>query len=378
MNNPGNQENQRQPLEAALAHDWLTGMRGGERVLELLCRRFPKAPIYTLIHDPNAVSATINSHQIHTSWLQRMPGIMRHYRHFLPLFSGAAAFAQARRPFHQHQPLRGKRLSPSGSRHLCCATPMRYAWVCPKDYFGRSPCCAADKTLLAALRHWDAANSRVDKFVAISRHVQQRIRDYYGRDADVVYPPVNTEYWTPDPAADQRPRPGRELGEYYLVLSALVPYKRIDIAVKACAKSGKPLRVVGSGTEYENLRKAAGPNIQFLGRLPDDEIRNLYRNCRALLFPGEEDFGLVPLEVQACGRPVMALGRGGALETVRKDVTGLFFATPDPDALNEAVARFESATWDPAAICSHAEAFNIPAFEKAFERCIQECLAKNR
>ncbi len=373
MNNPGNQENQRRPLKTALAHDWLTGMRGGERVLELLCRLFPEAPIYTLIHDPNAVSTTINSHQIHTSWLQRIPGITRHYRPFLPLFPAAArSFSpQPADLFISASHCVAKGIAPPpGSRRLCyCFTPMRYAWVCPKDYFGRNPLVALlIKPLLAALRRWDiAANSRVDKFVAISRHVQQRIRDYYGRDADVVYPPVDTEYWTPDPTAEQPPGPGRELGEYYLVLSALVPYKRIDIAVKACAKSGKPLRVVGTGTEYNNLRKAAGPNTQFLGRLPDDEIRNLYRNCRALIFPGEEDFGLVPLEVQACGRPVIAL---------RKDVTGLFFSTPDPDALNEAVARFESETWDPAAIRSHAEKFNIPAFEKAFERCVKECLAE--
>ncbi len=369
-------------LKVALAHDWLTGMRGGERVLELLCRAFPQAPINTLIHAPDLVSRLINSHTINASWLQRAPGIKRHYRMFLPLFPAAARSLPAQPAdlmiSTSHCVAKGMPLRP-GARHLCyCFTPMRYAWICPETYFGKnffSRMLIAP--LLAALRRWDlAANAKVNLFVAISQHVRQRIQTHYRRDAKVVYPPVDTDFWTAADDADHRPRKGVEIGAYDLIVSALVPYKRLDIAVRAYARSGFPLRIVGVGSEFDSLRGMAGPNTNFLGWLPDERIRELYRGCRALIFPGEEDFGLVPLEAQACGKPVMAFGSGGALETVRENSTGVFFKAPTPESLLDAVARFEARTWDPAAIRQHAEAFNIPAFTSAFNDCIQECLGQ--
>jgi glycosyltransferase involved in cell wall biosynthesis len=374
----------RPPRHVALAHDWLTGMRGGERVLELLCRMFPDAPILTLIHNPAAVSDLINRHPIRTSWLQRVPGIARHYRPFLPLFPAAARSLHAPPAdlfiSTSHCVAKGMP-APAGARHLCyCFTPMRYAWVCPDAYFGRNPLARLlVRPLLAGLRRWDlAANARVDLFVAISRHVRQRIQTHYNRDARVVYPPVDTAFWTPAPGVAEPSRPGRDLGRYDLVVSALVPYKRIEVAIQAYTRSGFPLRIVGAGTEFQVLRNRAAPNVEFLGWLPDERVRDLYRNCRALIFPGEEDFGLVPLEAQACGRPVLALGRGGVLESVRDGLTGLFFPESTPDALLAAVARFEAAVWDPAAIRRHAETFGIPSFMNAFDACIQECLAAQR
>lgn len=370
----------RQELRVVFAHDWLTGMRGGERVLELLCQAFPGAPIHTLIHNPAAVSDLINRRVVRTSWLQRIPGIVRHYRRFLPLFPIAARSLKGPPAdlfiSTSHCVAKGMPV-PAGARHMCyCFTPMRYAWVCPDDYFGRHPAVQLlIRPLLAWLRRWDrTANARVDFFVAISRHVRERIQTYYGRESRVVYPPVNTDFWTPDPEADSRPRPGRDQGGYDLMVSALVPYKRLDVAIRAYARSGFPLRIVGTGVEFGALRRLATPNIVFLGWQPDDRVRQLYRECRALIFPGEEDFGLVPLEAQSCGRPVVALARGGVLESVRDGVTGLFFKEQTPEALMGALSRFETAVWNPAVIRRHAETFSIPSFRKAFEFCIQECL----
>ncbi|MBN1558079.1 MAG: glycosyltransferase, partial [Lentisphaerae bacterium] len=237
----------------ALAHDWLTGMRGGERVLELLCRQYPDAPLYTLIHNRSAVSDLINAHCVHTSFLQSVPGIMAHYRRYLPLFPAAVARMPAADAdlliSTSHCVAKSLRVRPGG-RHVCyCFTPMRYAWTFYEDYFGRNPLKAlCVKPLLAALRRWDRRTAaRVDHFVAISRHVRDRIRRFYGRDADVVYPPVNTDLWTPGPD------PAQHQG-FDLVVSALVPYKRIDLAVRAYTASGYPLKIVGSGSLSARLQ----------------------------------------------------------------------------------------------------------------------------
>lgn len=358
-------------IKAALCHDWLTGMRGGERVLEVLCRAFPDARIYTLIHNPGAVSDIINSHNITTSWLQGIPGIMRCYRSFLPLFP----FAVERLAppdvdlliSASHCIAKGLRTRP-GAKHLCyCFTPMRYAWLFRNEYFGKS----ALKTILAmpmlaALRDWDRkASARVDRFVAISRHVRKRIKDFYGRDSDVVYPPVNTEYWTPG---------GNAPGNFDLIVSALVPYKRIDLAIRAYSKLGYPLRVVGIGSDMKKLRSAAGTNIEFLGRRTDAELLDLYRDCRMLVFPGEEDFGIVPLEAQACGRPVVAYAKGGALETVKEGVSGVFFKEQTEDCLLDAVAECAGMKWDARAISAGAQQFGVENFARGLADSIEKCL----
>ena len=359
-------------LNVVLCHDWLTGMRGGERVLEILCDAFPKAPIYTLLHYPAAVSTTINRHPVHASWLQRLPGMQRNYRHWLPLFPSAIEDFQVPEGEDlvistSHCVAKGIRPPPL-TRHLCyCFTPMRYAWLFQAEYLGRNPV----KRLLAApllawLRRWDRRTlCRVDRFVALSRHVQERIRKFYDREADVVYPPVAADYWTPD---------GQPPADFDLVVSALVPYKRIDLAVAAYNRLGRPLKIVGVGTELPRLRALAGPNIEFLGWQPDERVRDLYRRCRALIFPGEEDFGLVPLEAQACGRPVVALARGGLLETVRDGVTGVFFQQQTADDLRRAVEDCHARSWDSAAIRAHAEQFSPAAFVAGLAASIAKTL----
>lgn len=345
----------------ALAHDWLNGMRGGERCLDLICKEFPQAELYTLLYRPELVSDAIRSRQVHVSGLQRLPGFREHYRWFLPLFP--MAIESFRLPARtdlvlstSHCVAKGLR-PPPGARHLCyCFTPMRYAWSLQDDYFGRNRLKrAALDLMLARLRRWDrAASTRVDRFVAISRHVQARIREFYGRESAVVYPPVATRFFTPDATGGH--------DGYDLVVSALVPYKRVDLAVRAYSQTGFPLKIAGAGTEMEALRKIAAPNVEFVGRGPDEQIRGLYRRCRFLVFPGEEDFGIVPLEAQACGKPVVAYGQGGLLETVVADQTGLFFGAQTPEALAEAVARAARMPWDPAGIRSHAEQFGEQRF----------------
>jgi len=357
----------------ALCHDWLTGMRGGERVLEILCEGFPDAPIFTLIHNPAAISPAINAHPVNTSPLQRIPGIFRRYRYFLPLFPWAISRLHPARAelliSTSHCVAKGIRPAP-GTRHLCyCFTPMRYAWTFYEEYFGDNRLkTLLTRPLLAALRTWDhRASRRVDHFVAISRHVQERIRRFYGREAGVVYPPVDTGLWTPDPES----RPG---GAFDLIVSALVPYKRVDLAVRAYTRSGRPLKIIGAGTEFGRLRAMAGHNIEFLGWQSDGQILENYRQCRLLVFPGEEDFGIVPLEAQACGKPVVAYGRGGALETIVENETGVFFHQQTEDALLAAVEQAAAHAWDAQAIRRHAEKFGIDSFISGMEREIARCL----
>lgn len=353
-----------------LGHDWLTGMRGGERVLELMCKSIPDAPLVTLIHTAGAVNETIGRHPIHTSWLQSVPGIAERYRLFLPLMPHAAVHLRvpdAELMLTTSHCVAKSFRPPAGCRHLCyCFTPMRYAWTFYEEYFGTNPYKAiCIRPVLAALRHWDRKScASVDRFVAISRHVQERIQRSYGRESDVVYPPVDTQRCVP--AAMQTAS-----GGYDLVVSALVPYKRIDLAVKAYTKSGFPLKVVGTGSGMAPLRKGAGSNIQFLGWRADEEVLGMYQRCRLLVFPGEEDFGIVPLEAQACGRPVVAYGRGGALETIVADETGVFFEEQTPEALLAAVERCAARRWDVGAIRAHAERFGHAAFIEGLAACVR-------
>ncbi len=359
-------------LRVVLGHDWLTGMRGGERVLELAASRYPAAPIMTLLCNHGAISPALNAHPIVTSPLQRLPGVAAYYRRLLPLFP--AAEAALRCPpadlviTFSHCVAKGLR-PPRGARHLCyCFTPMRYAWLFFDEYVGRNSVKRlVSAPLFAWLRRWDRRGAaRVDRFVAISRHVQARIARFYGRDSDVVYPPVHTEFWTP---GDTRPA-----GDYDLIVSALVPYKRLDLAVRLYSRTGRPLVVAGVGGERARLEAAAGPNVRFLGWQPDEALRELYRGCRMLLFPGEEDFGIVPLEAMACGRPVVALARGGVLETVMEGLTGVFFAEQTEAALEEAIARAAAVSWDRAAIRAHACTFGQAQFLAGFDAAVRKVM----
>ncbi len=351
-----------------LVHDWLTGMRGGEKCLEVLCRRWPRAPLFTLLHRPGAVAPAIEARGPRTSCLQLLPAVHRYYRWLLPLMPAAAAswrlppcdlvvsfshcVAKAARP-------------PRGVPHVCyCFTPMRYAWHLRDAYFGAGRQRLQERLvdqLLAALRAWDRRTAEhVTHFIAISRTVQQRILDCYGRPSTVIHPPVDTDFYHPAPG----PR-----ADYYLCVSAFAPYKRLDLAVEACRRLGRPLVVIGDGQERRRLSAQAGTGVHFLGWQPDAVIRDHLRRCRALLFPGEEDFGIVPLEAQACGTPVIAYGRGGATETVippggRQEPTGLWFEEQTADCLAAALTRFEDrvSEFDPAAARRQAVRFNQRRF----------------
>lgn len=357
-------------LRAVLAHDWLNGMRGGEKCLDLLCRGFPSAPICTLVYEPEQVSPAIRRHPVLTSPLQRLPAVRRRFRWFLPVFpeiiEGMAAPPADLMISTSHCVAKGLP-PPPGAKHLCyCFTPMRYP-IFFQAYFGRNPIKASLlRPVLDRLRRWDRrASDRVDQFVAISRHVQERIRRFYDRDAEVVYPPVDTAWFTPA---------GERKAAFDLIVSALVPYKAIPLAVEAYNRLGFPLRIIGAGSEHARLRAQARPHVSFLGWQPDDAVREHYRQCRFLIFPGEEDFGIVPLEAQACGAPVVAFGQGGALETVLPGETGLLFPRQHPDDLLAAIEEAAGRPWDPVRIRAHAQRFGVQPYLDGLDRAIGRLL----
>jgi glycosyltransferase involved in cell wall biosynthesis len=353
-------------LRVALVHDWLTGMRGGEKVLEVLCELYPDADIFTLIHNRGSVSPRIERHRIVTSALQYVPTARSTYRHFLPLFPTLIEQfnLDAYDLVISNSHCVAKSVLRTGrARHLCyCQSPMRYAWDQFDAYFGpqRVGTVASRwfySPMLSRLARWDAATaSRVDRFLANSHHVAARIRRYYNRLATIVYPPVDTVFYHPDATSPD---------SHFLIVSALVPYKRIDVAIEACGRAGARLRVVGDGPDRERLERRAGPHVEFAGRLPDDSVRAEYRRATAVLLPGEEDFGIVPLEAQACGRPVVALARGGALETVIDGKTGILVGEDTVDAWTDALVRITGMRLDTGAIRRHAEAFSL---ERHLER----------
>ncbi len=358
----------------SLGHDWLTGMRGGEKVLELLCEGFPDARIHTLVANPSAVSDTIRRHRIQPSWLNALPGVHKYYRFCLPLFP--AALRTIPRPKGEllittsHCAIKALRHG-SSTRHLCyCFTPMRYAWTFHDEYLGqRSFKRAIARPVLSAMRKWDRRTAkRVDLFVAISHHVRRRIDIYYGRKAEVVYPPADTDFYTPS---------GTPREDFDLVVSALVPYKKVDLAVRAYTMARQSLKVVGVGTELRRLQSQAGPTVEFLGWQSDEAIRDLYRRCRQLIFPGEEDFGIVPVEAMACGTPVIAFDRGGVTETVVDRETGILFREQSEEALMGAARAGWSVPWDHDRIRRRADMFSIPQFIDGMNRCIEQVLASS-
>jgi glycosyltransferase involved in cell wall biosynthesis len=327
-----------------LVHDWLTGMRGGEKCLEYFCRRWPDAPLYTVLHKPNSVTPSIEWREVRTSFLQLLPAVDRYYRYLLPLMPWAVGWNLPKCDLvlsSSHCVAKGVR-PPEGVPHICyCFTPMRYAWHMRTSYFGEKKSIKARliNLLLASIRRWDkktAAN--VTHFVAISKTVQKRIKECYERDSVVIYPPVDTDFYCPAPVPRE---------EFYLVVSAFAPYKRIDLCIDACNQLKRKLVIIGKGQNEAKLRAMAGPTVEFMGWQPDEVIRDSLRKCRALLFPGEEDFGIVPVEAQACGTPVIAYGRGGATETVippgrGEEPTGFWFGEQSAECLIQAIRQFES------------------------------------
>ena len=352
-------------MRVALVHDWLTGMRGGEKVLEAFCERFPDAPIYTIVHVPGSVSASIERHAIHPSFVQRLPRGPKVYQRYLPLLPSAIERFDLRGYdlvlSTSHCVAKGARVHP-GTRHLCyCHTPMRYVWPAYEEYFGagrvKPPVSWIMPLLATWLRAWDVTTTvRVDSFAANSLHVAERIRRWYSRQARVIYPWVDTERFHPGTDAESE--------SYDLILSALVPYKRIDVALEAYRNRSEQLVIAGTGVERRRLQRAAPPNVRFLGWCEPEETVRLMQGCRALVFPGQEDFGIVPVEAMACGKPVVALGRGGATETVVDGRTGVFFDEPDPRALAGALDRLAAISWDARAIRTHALQFGRQRFEQ--------------
>lgn len=358
-------------IQVGLVQDWLTGMRGGEKVFEAFCQRYPDAAVYTLVHRRGSVSPSIESHPIHTSFIQRLPRGVRNYQRYLALFPAAIERFDLRGLdlviSSSHCAAKGVVVHP-GTRHLCyCHTPMRYVWAAYEEYFGGGryggPARALLPVLASGLRQWDlSTNVRVDSFAANSAHVAARIRRYYGREARVIHPWVDVDYYTPAGEAE----------DFYLIVTALVPYKRIDLALEAIRLRPRPLVIVGDGVERRRLERIAPRGVRFTGWLGAEELRAYYRRCRALLFPGEEDFGIVPVEAQACGRPVVGLGRGGLRETVRERVSGLFFAAPEPGSLAAAMEECEGTRWDAAEIRRGTERFGRPRFEAEVDAWLRE------
>jgi glycosyltransferase involved in cell wall biosynthesis len=351
-------------------------MRGGERVLEGLVELFPAAEIFTLVHVPGSVAPAIEARPIRTSFIQGLPGAPRRFRQYLPLFPLAVGRFDLT-PYElvvatSHCVAVGAR--PGTAAHVVyCFTPMRYAWAFEGTYLGRVPAPARGpgRLVLAALRRWDrAAGRRAGHLACISRHVAARIRRAWGREARVVYPPVRTGFFRPaDPA---------EVGDAYLCVSALAPYKRVDVAVDACTRLGRRLDVIGEGPELARLRRRAGPTVRFLGWQPDEVVRQATARCRAFLFPGEEEFGIAPLEAQAAGRPVIGYGRGALTETVAEGVSGLFFPEQTADALIDAIRRSEVTGWSPEKIRAHALRFGEEAFRAEMAAVVDAALRPGR
>jgi glycosyltransferase involved in cell wall biosynthesis len=364
--------------KVALIHDWLTGMRGGEKVLEVLCEIFPEADVYTLVHIPGQVSPMIERHKIYTSFLQKIPGAGENYRYFLPLmpraierfdFSSYDALIST-----SHCVAKAAIPGPHAKHWSYCHTPMRYIWDQYDQYFGPGRSNVVTRSVMRMIRpslqKWDVATvPRVHHFLANSQNVRERIQRIYHRDAQVIYPPVDVEYYAQrNGASGETPPP------FYLIVSALAPYKRIDLAVKAFNHLKKQLLIIGDGPEYERLRDLARPNIHFAGWLPKEQLRWHYAHCQALIFPGEEDFGIVPLEAMAAGRPVVAYRKGGALETVVEGKTGVFFDHQTPEDLLSALETIEPQHFDPDAIRRHTEAFSRPRFIEQVRQTFVEVL----
>ncbi len=366
----------------AIIHDWLTGMRGGERVLEAMVELFPRAEIFTLIAVPGSVSPILTVPRKHTSWLQKIPQIEKRYRHFLPFMphaisqfdlSGFDLILSS-----SHCVAKGIQ-KPPGALHISYVhAPMRYFWDRFPDYFGpgrASPWVRwAARTLRKPFQKWDrrvSAPERVDSFIANSQYIAGQIQEFYSRPAQVIYPFVDLQRFQLSAHPEKR-------GRAYLMVGAFAPYKRMDLAIEAFNQLGLSLLIVGAGQEAAALKKKAKPNVEFLGKLSNPAILDLYQKCRAFVFPGKEDFGIAPLEALACGTPVIAYGAGGALETVTNE-TGVFFQEQAVESLIEAVLKVESgsAKFDPRACRAQAEKFTRERFQSEFRAAVERELARH-
>ena len=354
-------------MRLALVHDWLNQIGGAEDVLETLAEMFPSAPVYTSMYWPEKMNPAYREWDIRTTWMDRLPGIYHHHQPYLPLYPLAFAgldlsgydLVLSNKSGFCH----GVRTE--NTTHICyCLAPTRYVWDFDA-YAAREALPSAARTtlrpLVTLLRRWDyRAAQRVDHFIAISREIRDRIQRYYGRDSTIIHPPVDTGRFKPAVAHD----------DYYLIISRLIPYKRIDLAVRAFNQLGLPLVIAGDGRGRKALEALAGPTVTFLGYAPDDDLPDLFARCKAYILPGVEDFAITPVQAQAAGRPVIAYGGGGALDTVIEGETGAFFSEMTPEALAKAVREFDTTDMDPQACVSNAMRFDASVFKRQLNEFI--------
>jgi glycosyltransferase involved in cell wall biosynthesis len=365
-------------VRLAIVHDWLTGMRGGERFLEAVCERYPHAELFTLLHVPGSVTPVIERRRIHASAARWLPGVRHYYRKCLLLYPALVEQFDLERfdlVISSSHCVAKSVITRPATVHICyCHTPMRYAWDQFDTYFGRERIGRIGHGLMrgvmASLARWDRDTAgRVDRYLTNSQHVAARIRRYYNRESRVVHPPVDTDFFHPGPAGPER---------FALVVSGLVPYKRLEVAIDACRLARMPLKIVGTGPERGRLAERAaydGAEVEFIGRVADETLRELYRRAAMTLMTGEEDFGIVPVEAQACGRPVVALARGGALETVVHGETGVLVDRPTAEAFARAIADAADHRFDSSVIRRHAERFGRARFHHELDAAIEDSLA---
>lgn len=356
-------------MKIAIVHDYFTQLGGAEKVAEEMFRLFPQASLHSTVAFEDKMPAGLREAAVRTSWMQMMPGIRRYYRFYFLLYPLAVSSLNL-----AHYDLvvssssgyvKGVTVS-RDAMHICyCHTPMRWVWNFD-GYSERESMNPAMKlalrALTSALRQWDVGAARQpDHFIANSRTVAERIQKAYGRTAEVIHPPIDVDHF----------QPSDQIDDYYMLLSRMVPYKRLDLAVEACTRLRRKLVVVGTGPQRKYLESIAGPSVHFVGRVSDAEAVRLASRCRALLFPGEEDFGMAPLEVAAAGRPTIAYRAGGATETVLDGSTGLFFDQQSPESLMDAIEKFETEEWSPTDIRKHAEGFSVPVFRARMRRFLE-------
>ena len=361
-------------MKVAIIHYWLVGMRGGEKVIETLCEMYPQADIFTHVYVPEMVSERIRQHRVIPTFINKLPRAPAMYKSYLPLMPLALEHLDLRGYdliiSSESGPAKGV-IPPAGSVHVCyCHTPMRYIWNMYHDY--RDSAGLLTRLMMPPLSHylrmWDAVSAaRVDSFVANSQTVAGRIKRYYGADSTVIHPPVDTDAFSIAPPT--------ELEDYYLMAGELVSYKRPDLAVRAFNELGLKLVVIGGGEMLGEIRRLAGPTVTVLGPQSFAVLKEHYSKCRALIFPGEEDFGMVPVEAMASGRPVIAFGKGGATETVRAGVSGVFFAEQSVEAISAAVKDLANLQIDPAGIAEHARQFGRDRFLQKMRSHIDGLLA---